>query len=117
MTNCTEQGRYDKLKMSNICLATTMLPSAKERLVLPIPKDLSTFTRSPGPTQDCCGPGISQCLDLSTLSASSAASDVYKRQAQNKAIYDKLKMSNICLAMTMLPSAKERLVLPTYKLH
>ena len=29
------QGRYVKFKMSNICLATTMLPSAKERLVLP----------------------------------------------------------------------------------
>ena len=35
LTNCTEQGRYDKLKMSNICLTMTMLPSAKERLVLP----------------------------------------------------------------------------------
>ena len=32
------QGRYVKLKMSNICLATTMLPSAKERLVLPNPR-------------------------------------------------------------------------------
>ena len=33
---------------------------------------------------------------------------------RTRQVYDKLKMSNICLATTMLPSAKERLVLPTF---